>query len=152
MVEVDDNALNVTTPDGTVVNAGNNKYFYRVDHTSNPDYLAIYGSEKTASAINGIQGPTIELGEKLYGGDLKRVDTRDDFGRPAIRWTFELDEVGYYPEKPLATYTAKVSVGELYELVGKQVLDDISNNHGNRVGYRFSVRSEERRVGKECRL
>ena len=139
MVEVDDNALNVTTPDGTVVNAGNNKYFYRVDHTSNPDYLAIYGSEKTASAINGIQGPTIELGEKLYGGDLKRVDTRDDFGRPAIRWTFELDEVGYYPEKPLATYTAKVSVGELYELVGKQVLDDISNNHGSRVGYRFSV-------------
>jgi len=139
MVEVDDNALNVTTPDGTVVNAGNNKYFYRVDHTSNPDYLAIYGSEKTASAINGIQGPTIELGEKLYGGDLKRVDTRDDFGRPAIRWTFKLDEVGYYPEKPLATYTAKVSVGELYELVGKQVLDDISNNHGSRVGYRFSV-------------
>lgn len=140
MVEADDNAINVTVPGAATITVGNTKYYYRVDNSKNPDFLAI-NSDRVADSINGLRNcPTIELGEKLYEGNLKRVDTRDAFGRPATRWTYKLDEIGYYPEKPLATYTAKVSVGELYQLVGKQVLDDLANKGKDTKGsYQFSV-------------
>ena len=141
MVEADDNAVNVTVPGAATITVGNTKYYYKVDNTSNPDYLAIYGRDHVATSINGLENqPTIELGEKLYEGNLKMMDdARDAYGRPAVRWTFKLDEIGYYPEKPIATYTAKVSVGELYQLVGKQVLDDLANHKDTKGSYQFTV-------------
>lgn len=141
MVEADDNAVNVTVPGAATITVGNTKYYYKVDNTSNPDYLAIYGRDHVATSINGLENqPTIELGEKLYEGNLKMMDdARDAYGRPAVRWTYKLDEIGYYPEKPIATYTAKVSVGELYQLVGKQVLDDLANHKDTKGSYQFTV-------------
>ena len=141
MVEADDNAINVTVPGAATITVGNTKYYYKVDNTSNPDYLAIYGRDHVATSINGLENqPTIELGEKLYEGNLKMMDdARDAYGRPAVRWTYKLDEIGYYPEKPIATYTAKVSVGELYQLVGKQVLDDLANHKDTKGSYQFTV-------------
>ena len=141
MVEADDNAVNVTVPGAATITVGNTKYYYKVDNTSNSDYLAIYGRDHVATSINGLENqPTIELGEKLYEGNLKMMDdARDAYGRPAVRWTYKLDEIGYYPEKPIATYTAKVSVGELYQLVGKQVLDDLANHKDTKGSYQFTV-------------
>ena len=133
-VEADDNAINVTVPGAATITVGNTKYYYRVDHTNNPDYKAIGDGDKKAFGINGTEGPTIELGEKLYGGELKKSDgvyVTDDYGRPATRWTYRLNEIGAYTDKPIATYTAKVSTGELYQLIGKEVLDDIERHRGN---------------------
>ena len=143
-VEADDNAINVSAPDGTTVAIGNTKYFYRVDHTGNADYVAIGDGNKTAQGINGINGPTIELGEKLYAGDLKKIDTRDAYGRPGVRWTYELSEVGHYADKPIATYTGKVSMGELYTLLGKELLDDLARGGRGGAGdsYVFTVHAD----------
>lgn len=144
LVEPDDNIINVSTAD-VAVEFGSVKYYYRVDHTNDPDYRAIGKANKTAVGINGTSGVTMELGEVLYEGNLKKDDIPDAYGRPATRWTYGLEEVGYYPDKPIATYSAKVSTGDLYALVGKQVLDDIASyksgydGYGNRVGYTFNV-------------
>lgn len=126
MVVPDDNVINVNT-EGVSVSAGKITYFYRVDETNKKQakYSAI-NDDRTANSINGISGQTIELGEELYGGDLKKGGIRDDYGRPGVRWTYKLNEVGHYADKPLATYNAKVSMGELYTLIGKEVLDDLS--------------------------
>lgn len=143
-VEADDNAINVSAPDGTTVAIGNTKYFYRVDHTGNADYVAIGDGNKTAQGINGINGPTIELGEKLYAGDLKKIDRDDDYGRPGVRWTYKLNEIGHYAEKPIATYTGKVSMGELYTLLGKELLDDLARGGRGGAGdsYVFTVHAD----------
>ena len=151
MVEADDNAINVTVPNAATITVGNTKYYYRVDNSNDPDYRAI-NAVRRADSINGLRNCiTIELGEKLYEGELKKLVTNDPYGRPATRWTYRLNEVGYYPDKPIATYTAKVSAGDLYSLIGKEVLDDISRN---RIGdlsaagdsYRFSVWADGRNV------
>ena len=148
MVEPDDNILNVSTGD-VAVSFGSITYYYRVDHTNDADYRAIYGSDHQATGINGTQGTTMELGEELYGGDLKMSGTRDAYGRPSTRWMYGLTEVGYYADEPLAVYTAKVSVGDLYSLVGKSVLDDISRNR-TAGEYSFSVYADGEDVVPTC--
>lgn len=143
MVVPDDNVINVNT-EGVQVSAGKITYFYRVDDTvrNRAKYSAI-NADRTATSINGTSGQTIELGEELYGGDLKKGSIRDDYGRPGVRWTYKLNEVGHYADKPLATYNAKVSMGELYTLIGKEVLDDLSraDHRGGLAGdsYVFTV-------------
>ena len=139
LVEPDDNVINVDTGDVSV-SAGKITYYYRVDHTNNSDYTAIGNRNSTATGINGTQGTTIELGEELYSGDLKRTTgTRDAYGRPATRWVYGLNEIGAYADDPIATYTAKVSKGELYSLITKSTLDDISNNNSATDEYTFTV-------------
>ena len=47
------------------------------------DVKKIATRESYGNALNGVSGYIIELGEKLYSGNLKLIDDRtDDFGRP----------------------------------------------------------------------
>ena len=79
----------------------------------------------TAGTVVNSGTRIVELGEKLYQGDLKMYEDRsDDFGRPGTRWTYKTTTIGTYSDTPAATYTAKMSKDDLYDLLGKDVVDD----------------------------
>ncbi|RKI71326.1 S-layer homology domain-containing protein [bacterium 1xD42-67] len=97
------------------------------------------GDTKFNSAIDNIgatslgqfnDGLIVELGEKLYNGDLKLVkNDTDDFGRPSQTWTYKNDKVGTYANKGelIASYDKKVSKGDLYSLLSSAVRSDLEN-------------------------
>ena len=127
MVEPDDDTINVTTPDGTTVNAGK------------VDYVYVSSEESYAKAIKQLTGwnstsistagTIVELGEYLYDGDLKMDDdTRDAFGRPATEWTLKTNEIGTYADTPLATYTTKVTKGDLWSLLGRSNVNNLGGS------------------------
>ena len=89
--------------------------------TSGSDYATAINDNKSTSAnsINGVTAPIVELGEKLYQGDLTKEDGYDDFGRPAAIWSYENDEIGRYAEDATYTFTAKVTPDELYDSIGR---------------------------------
>ena len=127
MVEPDDDTINVTTPDGTTVNAGK------------VDYVYVSSEESYAKAIKQLTGwnstsistagTIVELGEYLYDGDLKMDDdTRDAFGRPATEWTLKTNEIGTYADTPLATYTTKVTKGDLWSLLGRNNVNNLGGS------------------------
>ena len=123
MVEPDDNILNVNTGDVSVSTGKVNYYFV----TSNKDYAKAISQAESASSLSGISGPIVELGEKLYDGNLKKTpNTTDAFGRPSTEWTYKSTSIGTFGDTPIATYTAKASKSALYDLVGSSVVDDLS--------------------------
>lgn len=135
LVDAENNNINVDTGN-TSITLGNTKYYYRVDTkggssaaggvSSDPKYYAIDG-DKYATGIDNATGRTLELGEELYEGDLKRfTGVRDTYGRPATEWKYELNKIGTYTDTPLATYDTKVSKDELYNLIGKSNIDRLS--------------------------
>ena len=72
-------------------------------------------------------GSIVELGEKLYMGDLKlNDDATDVFGRPARYWEYDGNEIGTYAKTELLRqeYTTEVTGRDLYDLLGKSVIDD----------------------------
>ncbi len=74
-------------------------------------------------------GSIVELGEKLYMGDLKlNDDATDVFGRPARYWEYDGDEIGTYAKTELLRqeYTTEVTGRDLYDLLGKSIIDDYS--------------------------
>ena len=110
IVDAEDNTLNISGSSGGMsmsVTGGQVNYVVRTS------------TEKFAKAINdtdfgnnntdGRQGCTVELGEQLYNGDLKRDDDTDDFERPATRWTYKFSEIGKYADTPDYTYTTSIS-------------------------------------------
>ena len=63
-----------------------------------------------------IAGPkyTVELGEKLYEGDLELDDNAtDDFGRVSNEWTYKNDTVGTYAETADFTFTVDTSASKV---------------------------------------
>ena len=134
MVEADDDTIKVDT-DGVTVEAGKVTYNYI---TSGEDYAGAIKGLTVAGTVVNSGTRIVELGEKLYQGNLKMTDnTTDNFGRPATRWTYKASEVGTYGDKPLATYTDKVSAGDLYALLGSasvnalDVVDALTSNGNN---------------------
>ena len=106
---------NVTTSDGTsvIVNAVRNE----VKRTSGKDYR----NGKTETA-NGTQ----QLVEKLYGADLILTETdSNDFGAPAEKWSYKNAEVGTYASDADATFTKKVTYGDLYTAIGSTALKNV---------------------------
>ena len=74
-------------------------------------------------------GSIVELGEKLYMGDLKlNDDATDVFGRPARYWEYDGNEIGTYAKTELLRqeYTTEVTGRDLYDLLGKSIIDDYS--------------------------
>lgn len=140
MVEANDNILNVEAP-GVSVSTGRVTYSYV---TSTESYAkAIDDTYAVSETSISTQGPIVELGEKLYDGDLRRTEnTHDAYGRPGTRWVYNLDEIGTYADAPIATYTNKVTKGDLYSLISKSNLDDISDNHRYNDEYTFTVYSD----------
>ena len=119
-VEADDDTIKVENGD-TTVTAGKVKYNFI---TSGKDY-AYAINDKLATDNNGeySKGSIVELGEKLYSGDLTKEDGYDDFGRPATVWDYQAKEIGTFAEKADHTFTAKVTSKELYNEVGKTATD-----------------------------
>ena len=126
MVEPNKTGQDITIGDITITNGVEYQYV-----TSTESYARAIDNarpQNTATSIS-TDGCIVELGEKLYDGDLRRTEnTEDAYGRPGTRWVYNLNEVGTYSDAPLATYTNKVTKGDLYSLVSKARLDDIEKN------------------------
>ena len=127
MVEANKSGQDITVGDITITNSVEYEYV-----TSQESYARAIDTLQGVSATSiSTQGYIVELGEKLYDGDLRRNEnTRDAYGRPGTQWVYNLDEVGTYADAPLATYTNKVTKGDLYSLVTKSRLDDIDRKGG----------------------
>ena len=122
MVNADKNGSDVQVGD-IVISGGKATYTART--SSDSKYNKI-----DATRVDGKY--TIQLGEDLYDGDLEKANSADDdFGRPAVKWTYNNKEIGTYAEKADAVYTSSVEKQELYDLVGKTVYDDLKSGDAN---------------------
>ena len=122
-VEADDDTIKVTT-DGAVVEAGSVTYNYV---TSGRPYATAIDNLRTYTSnagTGGSDGYIVELGEKLYNGDLKKDKAADDFGRPSNVWTYKSSEIGKYADNAVTTWTTKVTEKDLYTAVGSAAYDN----------------------------
>ena len=100
----------VVTPDGTTVYLGS------------AEYSDLYKSGSRYKSISAEQDESkkysAELGEDLFAGELKKIaDDSDDFGRPAVIWSYEGDEIGKYAgEEPVMTYVKDFDKDEVKDL------------------------------------
>ena len=92
--------------------------------TSNKDYASSISDLRAAASTNATSGYIVELGEKLYSGDLKKDKGSDAFQRPANVWTYKSAEVGKYADSADGEWTAKVSNKALYNAVGSSAYDN----------------------------
>ena len=126
MVEADASSILDVDAPGVSITGGSVVYNYV---TSSKNYAqAISNATATAIGTNN-NGFIVELGEKLYQGDLKKDDTAvDSFGRPAVEWKMKTDEIGTYANKDelQGSYTAKVTRGTLYSLLGRGTVADLT--------------------------
>ena len=118
-VEAEKNGQDINVGDISITSGVTYKYV-----TSGKDY-AYAINDKLATDNNGeySKGSIVELGEKLYSGDLTKEDGYDDFGRPATVWDYQAKEIGTFAEKADHTFTAKVTSKALYNEVGKTATD-----------------------------
>lgn len=102
--------------------SSNVKYNYI---TSGKDYAYAINNTLT-TANNGTQssGAIVELGEKLYNGDLKKSNSGDNFGRPGSTWTYKSSEIGKYADGADGEWTAKVTNKALYNAAGSDAYDN----------------------------
>ena len=94
--------------------------------TSNKDYASSISDLRAAASTNSTSGYIVELGEKLYSGDLKKDAGSDAFQRPASVWTYKSAEIGKYADSADGEWTAKVSNKALYNAVGSSAYDNYS--------------------------
>lgn len=102
--------------------SSNVKYNYI---TSGKDYAKAIN--KTLTANNDgtkSNGYIVELGEKLYNGDLKKADNGDNFNRPGSTWTYKSNEIGKYADSADGEWTAKVTNKALYDAAGSDAYDN----------------------------
>ena len=120
MVEAEKSGQDITVGDITITSSVSYNYI-----TSDESYSsAIKKLNASGSLVNSGQ-MIVELGEKLYQGDLKMYeDTTDDFGRPGTRWTYGTTTIGTFSDDPVATYTTKMSRNDLYNVLGKDVVNN----------------------------
>ena len=110
---------------GDITIASGVKYNYI---TSNQTYAwAIDDATNTNNDGNLVTGRIVELGEKLYMGDLKLNDnTSDEFMRPSRTWSYEGKEIGTYAKRELqiASYTTGVTGKEMYNLLSSSTINE----------------------------
>ena len=110
----------ISVGDITIVNNVSYKYV-----TSGRDYAtAINDKLDTTNDGSYSSGAIVELGEKLYQGDLTKEEGYDDFGRPANIWEYQSKEIGTFADDADYTYTAKVTSKQLYNDLGKTAVDN----------------------------
>ena len=123
-VEADDDTIKVNA-DGVTVEAGKVKYNFI---TSTKDYAKAIKEVRSTSDTSDAGSYVVELGEKLYDGDLTKDRTGDDFGRPSNKWEYQAKEVGTYPDSADHTFTAKVTSKALYNAIGKTAAENYDMN------------------------
>ena len=91
MVEANKSGQDITVGDITITNSVEYEYV-----TSQEPYARAIDTLRGASATSiSTQGYIVELGEKLYDGDLRRTEnTTDAYGRPGTQSVYNLDEGG----------------------------------------------------------
>ena len=112
---------------GDIVINNNVEYNYV---TSSEKFAVAISDETPASSTSGTAGAIVELGEKLYDGDLKKDDkvgTQDNFGRPGVQWRYKTTDIGTFAKDTEAVYTAKASKGDLYSLLGNSMVNDLKD-------------------------
>lgn len=93
--------------------------------TSGKDYAKAINKTLTANTdATKSNGYIVELGEKLYNGDLKKSGTGDNFGRPGSTWTYKSTEIGKYADGADGEWTAKVTNKALYNAAGSDAYDN----------------------------
>ena len=109
MVESDGTTTTITTGDITI-NTGDTKY---EDRTNSIRY------DQTTDEDDG----KLYLCENLYGRDLRKTDSPDDFGRPGTTWVYDGDDVAFGSKEPVAVYA-----GEDFD---EDVVDDLNDDYDN---------------------
>ena len=105
-----------------------------ISFASNVTYKYVTSGRDYAYAINDrldtnndgsySSGAIVELGEKLYNGDLtKEENGRDDFGRLANIWECQANEIGTFADSETYTFTSKVTSKDLYDAIGRTAMD-----------------------------
>ena len=91
-------------------------------------YKTVEANDSYARAIDATGGTTaggytVQLGEQLYKGDLKKTPTTDAFERPSTEWSYKSASVNEYAQDADATYTKEVKISDIYRDLGlsKQV-------------------------------
>ena len=135
MVEADDgNKVNVNVS-GVQVSVGATNYVYV---TSRESYAKAIrddtynggnaGSSATGDTTGLYSNYIVDLGEKLYQGDLKRQTSgiTDGFRAPATRWSYKNVEVGIYADAADYVFEGEVKSNAMYAQVGKTVAEQYS--------------------------
>ena len=115
----------ISIGDITITNNVTYKYV-----TSGRDYAKAI-NDQLATTTDGTysQGAIVELGEKLYQGDLTRDDKGyDDFERPATVWEYQGREIGTFASDADYTFTSKVTSRTLYNTVGRTAAEGYTWN------------------------
>ncbi len=96
--------------------------------TSTQEYARTIHMDKSTTNYTDANSFIVELGEKLYQGDLTldsaegegsyKAPNLDVFGRPANTWEYQAKEIGTYADEADYTFTGKVTSKELYDVVG----------------------------------
>ena len=114
-VEAVKNGQDISANGVTITSTVEYKYI-----TSGKDYADAIDSKLTANTdATQIHGSIVQLGEKLYSGDLKLKDSTDAFGAPASRWTYKNEEIGTYADSADYTFDGVVKSNAFYDAVGK---------------------------------
>lgn len=128
------NALEATmvepSSDGSTIVVGDITVSSNVSYDERTSSNSQYASISNDHADDSDSQYTIELGEELYDGDLEKssADANEDvFGRPAVTWEYNNDEIGTYADDPEETYTAAVDKDTLYDLIGSSVYNDLED-------------------------
>ena len=110
--------------------------------TGKTSYTEMLSTDKMYASIKSWQNYdskySVELGEKLYQGDLRMTGDSDAFGRPANVWSYEDDEIGTYVDDTTASWTVKVTEKDLYRAAGSTAVNNYGWNiwvDGERVDY-----------------
>ena len=110
--------------------------------TGKTSYTEMLSTDKMYASIKSWQNYdskySVELGEKLYQGDLRMTGDADAFGRPANVWSYEDDEIGTYVDDTTASWTVKVTEKDLYRAAGSTAVNNYGWNiwvDGDRVEY-----------------
>ena len=100
-----------------------------------PQYDPRTGTESKYNAIAGLTTTLgkdesryyVQLGEQLYNGDLRLVDTAaDDYDRPARHWEYNGKAIGTYAKNELLReeYTTGISGKDLYSLLSAATIKE----------------------------
>ena len=112
--------IEIPTANGNVVVGYNPEYTART--SANSKYNRIDVGTTDIASNNQYY---VQLGEDLYGGDLRLDYATDAFGRPARLWEYDGQEIGTYVNYSLLVdeYTTAVSGKDLYDVIGKTAFD-----------------------------
>ena len=115
MVDAKKTSADITVGSGDTAVSISGQVEYIVRTSSENFAKTINKTEVNGNSVNGVQGPTVELGEQLYNGDLKKLSDTDAFGAPATRWTYKAKDIGKYADAPDLTYLDAVKIKDIYK-------------------------------------